>query len=113
VDRITIKRSQNDNSPRVEFNRKLVFKFTIRRNGLLSVQETHQNSQPTIPEIVHFSIETQSWHGRYGHLPFPAFKNISEAPQYLQSFNQQCEACQKGKSVKAFSSQREPSIRST
>jgi hypothetical protein len=103
----------DDNSPRVEFNGKLVFKFTIGRNGLLSVQGTHQNSQSTIPEIAHFSIEAQSWHDRYGHLPFSAFKNISEAPQYLQSFNQHCEACQKGKSVKASSPQQEPSIRST
>jgi hypothetical protein len=50
----------DDNSPRVEFNGKLVFKFTIGRNSLLSVQGTHQNSQPTIPEIAHFSIEAQS-----------------------------------------------------
>jgi hypothetical protein len=50
----------NDNSSQVEFNRKLVFKFTIGRNGLLSVQQTQQNSLSIIQEIAHFSNKVQS-----------------------------------------------------
>jgi hypothetical protein len=65
----------DDNSPRVEFNGKLVFKFTIGRNGLLSVQETQQNSSPIIQEIAYFSTEAQSWHDRYGHRIYTSTRN--------------------------------------
>jgi hypothetical protein len=50
----------DDNSPLGEFKGKLVFKFTLRRNGLFSVQGTYQNLQPIILEIAHFSIKAQS-----------------------------------------------------
>jgi IS30 family transposase len=103
----------NDNSSQVEFNAKLDFQIYNWKKWVTLNLRNPPNSKPIIPEIAYFSIEVKSWYDRYRHLPFPAIKNISEVPQYLQSINQQCEACQKRKSVKASSPQQEPSIRST
>lgn len=45
----------------------------------------------------------QEWHERYGHLPFPAFRKISEAPQSIANYQGQCDACQRAKHTKPAS----------
>ena len=45
------------------------------------------------------------WHERYGHIPYPSFALISEAPVHLRSIQHQCEACIVAKSIKPASPQ--------
>lgn len=54
----------------------------------------------------------QEWHERYGHLPFPAFRKIQEAPRTLATYQGQCDACIKGKFTKPVARAQE-NIRST
>lgn len=49
-------------------------------------------------------VSKQEWHERYGHLPFPAFRKIEEAPPSLAAFNGQCVSCIKAKFTKPITS---------
>jgi len=49
------------------------------------------------------SDSVEVWLQRYGHLPLPAFKHVSEAPPELRNARLHCTTCQKGKSAKAAS----------
>jgi len=53
----------------------------------------------------------QEWHERYGHLPFPVFSKIHEAPLSLRISRFECEKCKKAKTVAPPSPPQENKIR--
>ena len=61
----------------------------------------------TLPQVANMlvSMSDQEWLERYGHIPYPSFTLIPEAPVHLISVLHQCEACIVAKSTKPASSQ--------
>jgi len=53
------------------------------------------------------------WHERYGHLPFPVFSKVSEAPSSLRSSRYECEKCKKAKTTTPVAAPQQYKIRTT
>jgi len=53
------------------------------------------------------------WHERYGHLPFPVFSKVSEAPSSLRSSHYECEKCKKAKTTTPVAAPQQYKIRTT
>lgn len=66
----------------------------------ITVPLIKQGKFKVIPQEEQALAAEQEWHERYGHLPFPAFRKISEAPPSLANFHGQCDACIKAKFTK-------------
>jgi len=54
-------------------------------------------------ESAEANLTEMDWHSRYGHLPFPAFSKVPEAPKSLCLSRIQCEECILAKSTKPIS----------
>lgn len=87
-----------DNNPRIEKDGITILRLH-EQNGKFTID----SSQTT--EESNFAGSSPDWHERYGHLPYPSFIHVKEAPPALHGYNGQCDACQQGKSVKAASPQ--------
>jgi hypothetical protein len=64
---------------------------------------TEINGTPIVfdqPDESVLLINAMDWHLRYGHLPFPSFRHIPEAPRVLKFSTYPCDACSTGKSTK-------------
>ena len=103
-------RKQNIHLRTDDGNPRLIFKGTT----VLYIPET-QGKLLVIgnPSSEEASMVTNAneWYTRYGHLPFPAFTYMAEAPPKLAPVKNICEASMKGKSRKAPSPEQEHAIR--
>jgi len=63
------------------------------------------------PEQEETMVTDMEWHERYGHLSFPAFAKVPEAPVSLRASRYECEKCAKAKMVKPSSLPQDNKIR--
>lgn len=69
-------------------------------NGKTIVYSDSSKCRAVMSNDAETTQSAMDFHERYGHLPFPAFRRIPEAPTWLANVKIQCDACIKGKSTK-------------
>lgn len=83
-----------DQNPRIQQNGKTVIELQEKNGKFWVVNESLISEVYTVNDA-------DEWHERYGHLPFPSFIHIQEAPPMLHRQVKPCDACQQGKSTRS------------